>query len=144
MPPKKRRSRKPRSIRDIVGIGKKYADLLKKQGIKSTWDLLTRAATAQDRRKLTSETGIETADLQKWSKQAELLMIDGIGLEYVTLLEQAGIDSTPELALCDPGNLHEALVKINNKKHLVKRIPSEQEITRWIRQALRSRHTASK
>jgi predicted flap endonuclease-1-like 5' DNA nuclease len=141
MPAHKRR---PRSLKDITGIGKRYIQRLRGQGIKSTQELVNKASTPRERRKLTTMTGIENGKLHKWSKQAELLMINGIGVEYVALLAAAGIDSAPELALCDARALHNALVNKNNEKHLVKRIPSVHEVSCWIKQALKLPHASKK
>ncbi len=133
-----------RSLKDIAGIGKKYIQQLQSQGIKSTQELVNKAGTPRERQKLTSITGIGNADLRKWSRQAELLMINGIGVEYLALLAAAGIDSAPELALCDAKTLHHSLVDINNEKQLVKRIPSVHEVSRWIKQALKLPHISIK
>ena len=66
------------------------------------------------------------------------MTIDGIGPQNADLLRACGIDVVPVLALRDPGALHEKMIEVNNEKHLVIKVPSEQEIAKWIRQALRS------
>jgi len=65
-------------------------------------------------------------------------MIEGIGPDYADLLEKAGVASVPELVLRDPKRLREKMVEVNEQKELVRRVPSDQELARWIRRALKS------
>ena len=45
------------------------------------------------------------------------------------------MDSVPELAQRNAANLAVALERTNDTKHLVRRVPSETEVARWIEQA---------
>lgn len=134
MPKHPKRSRK---LTDIVGINETYASKLKKCGIQTVEDLVNKTGTPKERAAISEATGISKRTILEWALRAELLMVDGVGSEYARLLEKAGVDSAPELALQDPKKLHEKMVEVN-KKHVVNRVPSEREINRWIRQALKS------
>jgi hypothetical protein len=63
------------------------------------------------------------------------MRIDGVGSEYSDLLEAAGVDSVPELAQRNAANLAEALESTNEKKDLVRRVPSESVVAGWISEA---------
>jgi predicted flap endonuclease-1-like 5' DNA nuclease len=66
---------------------------------------------------------------------ADLMRIKGVGSEYADLLEAAGIDSVPELAQRNAASLAEKLAAANEAKNLVRRIPTEAEVTGWIAEA---------
>ena len=123
---------------DIEGIGQAYADRLKKSGIQTIDDFLAKAATPGGRKEISEKTGISPQVILEWTNQADLMTIDGIGPQHADLLEEAGVDTVPELALRDPGALHDKMIEVNDRKRLVSRVPSEQEIAKWVRQALRA------
>ena len=52
--------------------------------------------------------------------------------EYSDLLEAAGVDTVPELAQRNPVNLLNKLTEINNEKHLVRRLPTQREVSNWV------------
>ena len=122
----------------IEGIGDTYAEKLKQCGIQSIEDLLLKAGTPKGRKEISEKSGISAQLILEWANQADLMTIDGIGPQNADLLRACGIDVVPVLALRDPGALHEKMIEVNNEKHLVIKVPSEQEIAKWIRQALRS------
>jgi predicted flap endonuclease-1-like 5' DNA nuclease len=71
----------------------------------------------------------------KWINRADLARIKGIGSEYADLLENAGVDTVPELAQRNPGNLHQKMVEVNEEKQLVRQVPALSQVTDWIAQA---------
>lgn len=122
-------------IIDIEGIGSKYADVLAKNGIKTVESLLKRGAKAKDRKKLAEETKISEKLILEWVNHADLYRIKGIGEEYSDLLEEAGVDTVPELALRNAENLMLKLADVNEKKKLVRRLPVLSQVESWIKQA---------
>ena len=66
---------------------------------------------------------------------ADLCRLDGVAGEYADLLEAAGVDSIPELGQRNAANLAASLEQTNETKKLVRRVPSESEVARWIEQA---------
>jgi len=66
---------------------------------------------------------------------ADLFRVNGIGEEYSDLLEEAGVDTVPELAQRNPVNLHATLIDVNQTKNLVRRLPSLSMVEDWVRQA---------
>jgi chlorosome envelope protein I len=44
------------------------------------------------------------------------------------LLEASGVDSVPELAQRDPANLHPKMTSVNEKKKLVRQLPTADQV----------------
>lgn len=120
---------------DIEGIGEKYADCLAQAGIGSTLTLLTKGATRTGRRKISRISGVTGHRVLAWVNRADLFRIHGVGEEYSDLLEASGVDSVPELAQRNAAHLHQAMLELNEKKNLVRRLPNLTEVESWIAQA---------
>ncbi len=121
---------------EIEGLGDLYVDKLRQAGVRSTRDLLDRAATSKGRHEVSKRTGIESKQIRRWAGQVDLMRIKGISTAYAVLLVAAGVANTAELALQDPRKLHAKLDKVNTEYELVRRLPSVEEIQDWIDQAL--------
>jgi len=122
-------------IIDIEGIGKTYKEKLAKVDILTTDALLEAGATPKGRKELAEKTGIGEALILEWVNLADLYRIKGVGSEYSDLLEEAGVDTVVELSKRVPKNLHEKIVEINDKKKLVRKLPSESQVADWVDQA---------
>ena len=122
-------------IIDIEGIGEKWAEKLKELDIDNTDELLAASKTPADRKKLAGDLGCETKTVLEWANRADLMRVKGVGEEYSDLLEEAGVDTVKELATRVPENLHEKMMEINEKKELVRRVPTEDETKDWVRHA---------
>ncbi len=122
-------------IKKIEGIGDVYAQKLKQLGIHTVEALLERGATRRGREEIAEKTGISPALILEWVNHADLFRIKGIGEEYADLLEEAGVDTVPELAQRNPENLYEKLVEINKEKRLVRRLPTLAQVRDWVEQA---------
>jgi len=123
------------SIIDVEGIGAVYKKKLAKVGILTTEALLEAGATPKARKDLAEKSGIGDALILEWVNLADLFRIKGIGSEYSDLLEEAGVDTVVELSKRVPKNLHEKMVEINEKKKLVRKMPSESQVADWVDQA---------
>jgi predicted flap endonuclease-1-like 5' DNA nuclease len=123
------------NIRDIEGIGDAQATKLEAAGVKTLAGLLQSAGSRQGRTKLSEATGLSEARLLEWVNRADLDRINGIGSEYADLLEAAGVDSVPELARRNAPNLTAKMIEINDAKKLVRQVPTESAVTRWIEEA---------
>jgi predicted flap endonuclease-1-like 5' DNA nuclease len=122
-------------ITAIEGIGDAYAAKLRGMGISSTELLLQRGNSPKSREEIAHATGINDALILRWVNHADLIRIKGVASEYSELLEAAGVDTVPELARRNPGNLHQALVDANTVKKLVRQTPSVQQVTAWVDEA---------
>ena len=123
------------NIVDIEGIGPTYAEMLNNNDIKTTADLLEAGGTPASRENIAKDTGISKTLILEWVNLADLFRIRGVGEEYSDLLEEAGVDTVPELARRNPGNLHAKLMEINEEKELVRRTPSLDAVTNWVNEA---------
>jgi hypothetical protein len=63
------------------------------------------------------------------------MRIKGIGEEYAELLGAAGVDTVKELTYRNPCNLAKAMALANKKRKLVRLLPSDKAILRWIEHA---------
>ena len=123
------------SIIDIEGIGPTYAKKLKAVGISTTGALLKRAADPKGRKALAQESGVDEARLLKWANMADLMRIKGVAEEYSELLEAAGVDTVKELKHRRADNLAAKMAEVNEKKKLVRLVPSEKSVAKWVEQA---------
>ncbi|WP_067221877.1 DUF4332 domain-containing protein [Stappia indica] len=123
------------SIDEIEGIGPVYAEKLKAVGIRTTEAYLERAKDPKGRKVLAEETGIDDKRILKWANMADLMRISGVGEEYSELLEAAGVDTVKELKHRVPANLHAKMKEVNEAKKLVRQLPSESGVEKWVAQA---------
>lgn len=120
---------------DIEGIGKVYAEKLHGVGIKTTDDLLDRAKDPKGRKTLAEETGIDGSRILKWANMSDLMRIKGVAEEYSELLEAAGVDTVKELKHRVPANLAAKMAEVNEAKKLVRQVPSEKMVEKWVEEA---------
>jgi len=119
----------------VEGIGPKYAEKLKEAGIANTDALLKAGATPKGRKDLAEKTGISDALILEWVNHVDLFRIKGVAEEYADLLEEAGVDTVPELAQRSAKNLFQKILEVNEAKKLVRRTPTEKMVADWIEQA---------
>lgn len=123
------------SLGKIEGIGQKYATKLKMVGISTTDKLLERGRTPQGREGIAKKSGISKTLILEWVNLADLFRIKGVGEEYSDLLEEAGVDTVVELAQRNPENLYKSVVDVNQKKNLVRKLPTQGQVQDWVKQA---------
>jgi predicted flap endonuclease-1-like 5' DNA nuclease len=119
----------------VEGIGPTYAEKLKGAGIASTEALLKAGATPKGRKELAEKAGISDALILEWVNHVDLFRIKGVAEEYADLLEEAGVDTVPELAQRAAKNLFQKILEVNEARKLVRRTPTEKMVADWIDQA---------
>lgn len=122
-------------IEEVEGIGSAYSEKLIAVGVKTTEDLLEKAASKKGRAELAEASGISEKLILKWANHADLFRIKGIAGQFAELLEAAGVDTVKEFRHRVPENLHAKLVETNEAKKLTRRVPSVKELTDMIEQA---------
>jgi predicted flap endonuclease-1-like 5' DNA nuclease len=122
-------------LEEVEGIGEVYAQRLREAGIATTWALLKQGATPQGREEIAEKTGVSGKLILEWVNHVDLFRIKGVGEEYADLLEEAGVDTVPELAQRNPENLYQKLVAANQEKRLVRKLPGQSQVSDWIEQA---------
>jgi predicted flap endonuclease-1-like 5' DNA nuclease len=122
-------------ITDIGGIDGDVAASLKSAGIRSTAKLLEEARTVKGRKDLAEKTGLSEKQLLCWANMADRMRIKGISKEYAELLQAAGVCTVKELKYRNPAKLAQAMAEANKKHKLVRLLPSEKVVGRWIEHA---------
>jgi predicted flap endonuclease-1-like 5' DNA nuclease len=123
------------SIADLQSIDPGIAAALKTAGIRTTGRLLEAAKDPKGRKRLAEKTGLDEKRILRWANLADRMRIKGIGEEYAHLLEAAGVDTVKELKYRNPCNLAKAMADANTKRRLVRLLPSEKAVMRWIEHA---------
>lgn len=121
----------------VEGIGGVYAQKLQEVGIQTTQALLENGATSQGRKEIAERSEISASLILEWVNHVDLFRIKGVGEEYADLLEEAGVDTVPELAQRNPDNLYQKLVDVNLQRSLVRRLPNQSQVGDWVQQATR-------
>jgi predicted RecB family nuclease len=123
----------PISVLD--GITQDEIRLLKANGIRTTLALLEAAATAKRRKRLAARTNIPEDKWLVWANTADRLRIKGVGLDSAKLLQGAGVKTVRSLRYRNPKQLAERIKAYNVKNKLVRLLPTEAAIGRWIEAA---------
>ena len=84
---------------------------------------------------LAAKVGIPEALILRFANMVDLYRVKGIGSEYAELLEASGVDTVPELAHRVPANLAKKLAEVNAERKLVRQLPTEAEVARWVETA---------
>jgi predicted flap endonuclease-1-like 5' DNA nuclease len=121
----------------MEGIGPAYSAKLKTAGITSIESLLKHGATSAKRKEISEATGISPELILEWVNRADIFRIKGVAEEYSTLLEAAGVDTVTELAQRRAENMYQRMVEINERKNLVRKLPTLKQVEEWIAQAKR-------
>jgi predicted flap endonuclease-1-like 5' DNA nuclease len=119
----------------IEGIEDVYAKKLRVAGVPTLEALLVKGSTPGGREELATAADISGKLILEWINLADLFRVKGIGEEYSDLLEEAGVDTVPELAQRNAVNLFAKLIEVNAEKKLVRRVPTLAQVTSWIEQA---------
>ena len=123
------------AVMDIKGIGPLMADKLKKVGIRTTEKLLETAASAKGRKQLAAKIGVDEKTILRWANLVDRMRIKGIGEDYARLLQEVGVDTVKELKYRNVSKLASAMREANKKNKLVRLLPSERRVQRWVDQA---------
>lgn len=122
-------------ITAIEGIDRSVADALRSVGIRTTTKLLEAAKDPKGRKQLAEKTDLDEKDLLRWANTADRMRIKGLGKEYAQLLRVAGVDTVKELTYRNPAKLAKAMAAANAKRKLVRLLPSDKAVERWIETA---------
>src|SRR5579871_4672133 len=122
----------PSSISDLEDLGPGFAIQMKKIGIRTTEKLLETAKSLKGRQMLAERTDIAQDQLLRVANLIDRMRIRGVGQDYAILLEAAGVSTVKELRYRNPARLAEAMAKANTERKLVRVLPSEQTVGRWI------------
>src|SRR5262245_54737606 len=122
-------------IADIDGISPPVVAKLKACRIRTTGRLLEAAKSAKGRKELAAKIGVDGKTILKWANIADHMRIKGVGDDYAKLLQAVGVDTVRELKYRNVSKLAAAMREANQKNKLVRLLPSERRVKRWIEQA---------
>ena len=115
-------------ISEIEGLPAFAANKLKAQGIRTTDALLEAASTVKGRKALSAKTGISEQQLLEWANVSDYMRIPGMGRAKVGLVRAAGVTTVRELAYRNPARLAQSMRDANEKKKLLRILPSEKSV----------------
>ena len=124
-----------KEMTEIEGIGPAYSEKLAAIDIKTIDQYLLAAADRKGRKEIAEGTGISPKLVLEWANRADLMRVSGIGEEFSDLLAQTGVDTINELKYRNPEHLYNSLIEVNEQKKLVRRVPSQGDVTAWIEAA---------
>ena len=122
-------------IAAIDDIDADDAKTLKSVGIRTAEKLLEAAKSPKGRKLLAAETGLDGKRLLRWANIADKLRIKGMGMGYAGLLCEVGVETVKELKYRNPAKLAKSIAETNKKRKLVRVLPSEKLVTRWVEHA---------
>jgi uncharacterized protein DUF4332 len=123
------------SITAIEHIDPDEVDALKSAGLRTAERLLDAASSPKGRKLLAAKTGIDERRLLHLANIADKLRIKGMGNGYAGLLCAVGVDTVKELKYRNPSRLAKSMADANKKRKLVRFLPSEKLVTRWVEHA---------
>ena len=119
-------------LTSIAELDAEALAVLKKAGIRSTGTLLEHTRTLAQRKKLAASTGLDPRKLLCWANLADRMRVKGVSKEYAELLAAAGVDTVKDLKVRNPANLAKRMADANKARKLVRLLPSERMVARWI------------
>jgi hypothetical protein len=122
-------------ITDIRCIGNDIALILRSEGIRTTIGLLRCAKTPKQRLKIAEKVGTDDKCVLDWVTAADRMRVKGVGWEYAELLCAAGVKTVNELKFRNPEKLVVRMTQANNRRKLVRLLPSVKVVQRWIENA---------
>lgn len=123
------------TIGKIAGMDHLSAARLRRAGIKTSQTLLEEARGEERLLSLSEQTGIEHETLRDLAASADLMRLGGMGSAYCGLLRASGIHSVSQLGSLSPEEVTAALLTVNHRRRIVRRLPSPREVELWVAEA---------
>jgi hypothetical protein len=115
-------------VRDLPGVEIALKERLQKAGMERTKDLIHTGTSGL------VHIGIPQAEAEELTRKAEMITLNGIGVENYRLFREAGVEDIPELARQDPELLTQRLRAISPLPN-AHRIPNPALVRLWVREA---------
>jgi hypothetical protein len=124
-----------KSLKNLDGLSPEVIESLRSAGIRTSDRLLDATKSAKDREALSQKTGIPPRELLRFANLADKLRVKGLGMGYAELLCRVGVDTVRELKYRNPAKLAAAMREENDKRKLVRLVPTEKAVGRWVEAA---------
>lgn len=108
---------------------------LEAAGLRTSDDLLARAATAEMRAALAARSGVAEATVLRLARMADILRVKGVVEMYIVLFEALGIASAAALGAQDAAVLIKQMRRKNVELLAARGLPPESMLARWIADA---------
>lgn len=122
-------------LSSIPGLDGDDIAKLQEAGITAPLLLLKNGSTAQDRAKLSEQTGVEETKLLEGVHFVDILRIKGLSVRDALTLKSLGVETLAGLATGDAATLVEKLQQQTELSISEARLPSREQIVNWISQA---------
>ena len=120
------------TVQEIDGINAKQTKKLKKMGIVTTKDLVDKLTrNYEDVDFIAKKLHVSPDVVTSWVSMADLLSLPGVNTKSAKLLQHSGIPSVLELGGVNTHSLHNQLLDVNNKSHIVSKIPNLDTLQKW-------------
>ena len=119
----------------IVTIDDEAVKKLKGVGVTTLEKFLARASSPVGRKSIASESRINEKLILKWVHQADLFRIKGLAGNKAELLCAVSVLNLKDLSKCNAEKLFKQMTELNEKKHIVQRVPGIAQIKTWIETA---------
>jgi hypothetical protein len=124
-----------KSLKKLDCLGPDAIESLRSAGIRTSDKLLESTKSAKAREALSLKTGIEPRELLRFANLADKLRVKGLGTGYCELLSRIGVKTVRELKYRNPAKLAAAMREENLKRKLVRLVPTEKAVGRWVEAA---------
>lgn len=122
-------------LTEFQGLTKAFASKLRRGGVRGPYSLLNKASKPSERNKFAKKIGIPVRNLTEWVTDADFTRIRGIGGRFASLLQKCGIKNIKQLGSRKPDALLKQMKTMNDKQHYVKQLPSQKQVSYWVRRA---------
>ena len=122
-------------LANLESVDAEIIEKLDATGIRSSEDLLDRAATAELRGALAARTGIDSELLLRLARMSDRMRISGIAEPITQLFDALGIELAAALAQQDAAVLIKQMRRKNVEILVVRGMPPESTVARWIEDA---------
>jgi predicted flap endonuclease-1-like 5' DNA nuclease len=124
-----------RKLVEIEGIGDVTAAKMGKAGVVTVEDLLEKGKDEKGRKAIADASGMMESKVLHYVGMADLVRVNGIGGEFAELLKLSDVDTVRELGQRNAANLHKTLTETNAQKEVTRRVPSEEQLQKFIEEA---------
>jgi len=119
-------------IEEIEGIGKGYAERLRKIEIATTLQLLDKASNPAIITQIANQINKKEKLVQSWISMADLIRVSGIRGKFAELIAATGVKSVQQLAMQKGSELTKKMADINARENRNRTTPSIDMVTVWI------------
>ena len=120
------------SLNKLDALATSEKNVLHGIGIRTTGRLLKMGRTRELQEKLSEETGLPKRKIKHLVRMSDLMRVKGVGEDYSILLNYAGVKTIRDLRNRRADNLSQRIVDENAANRIVRHVPVQSQIARWI------------